>query len=195
MAKTIQERLLDLAQRLPVTDRDLIVEGVQVIDQFILETKVIELNLDTDMEFTEEESEAIRKNMLLVIGTHPEHPDRFELSSFDGDGGSIVILRSKLEYFIEALESQRPKPMKLPEIYYTNDYPREGCKIEIEIPKAIAPRNRGWGVTVFAPDNYRTDDGRRVPLAQYAAASLAGALIVAECEGSSSPVPADYYRI
>ena len=73
---------------------------------FQSDEKFIELDMTTDMDLSDEESAAISKSLVLAIGIDPDQPDRFELYSCSG-GDPVVIPRSHLEYFIEALESQR----------------------------------------------------------------------------------------
>lgn len=67
--------------------------------------------------------------------------------------------------------------MSLPKIYYTDDYPREGCTIAIEVDGS------SFSVLVYPPKDMRRD----IPLEVYHAESLDYALMIVRSWLSGEP--------
>lgn len=79
---------------------------------------------------------------------------------------------------------------KLDPIYCTDDYPREGCRIIIDIPGDTPGRN--WHVGISPPKKFNFLQSY---LESYAASSLKGALTVARCLAKGEAVPKNYHLI
>lgn len=79
---------------------------------------------------------------------------------------------------------------KINPIYFTDNYPRDGCRITITVPDGDKT-GRCWSVRIQVPEDIEKAAG--VPyLESYLASSLEGALIVAKCLAQGVPVPKHY---
>lgn len=70
-------------------------------------------------------------------------------------------------------------------IYYTDDYPRNGCRIEIRVPDDGCAGS-GWSVSISHPNR------KKPPMEIYGPQNLDGALLVARCLATGKRVPLDY---
>ena len=85
------------------------------------------------------------------------------------------------------------KTSKINPIYFTDNYPREGCRITITVPET-GETGRCWSVQIQVPEDIEKAAGSPY-LESYAASSLKGALIVAQCLIEGTPVPKHYEKL